>query len=54
MINNITDYGNGTIRTWYDHLVVHVTNITGSPNSTSPNGDGIEDDTNVHVEFSET
>ena len=34
MINDITDYGSGTIRIWYDHLVVHVNNITGSPNST--------------------
>jgi len=33
MINDITDYGSGTIRIWYDHLVVHVTNIAGSPNS---------------------
>ena len=33
-INDVTDYGSGTIRIWYDHLVVHVTNIAGSPNST--------------------
>ena len=34
MVNDITDYGSGTIRIWYDHLVVHVTEITGSSNST--------------------
>ena len=34
MINDITDYGSSTIRIWYDHLVVHVTGVAGSPNST--------------------
>ncbi len=33
MINDITDYGSGTIRIWYDHLVVHVTGVTGSSES---------------------
>ena len=33
MLNNITDYGTGTIRIWYDYQVVHVTDITGSPES---------------------
>jgi len=34
MINDITDYGSGTIRIWYDYQVVHVTDVAGSPNST--------------------
>ena len=34
MINDVTDYGSGTIRIWYDYQVMHVTNVAGSPNST--------------------
>jgi hypothetical protein len=33
MLNNITDYGSGTIRIWYNHSVVHVTDVRGSPES---------------------
>ena len=33
MVNNITNYGCGTIRIWYEHQVVHVTGVTGSPES---------------------
>ena len=33
MIGNITNYGAGTINIWYDPSVVHVTDVTGSPDS---------------------
>ena len=33
MVNDIIDYGTGTIRIWYDYQVVHVTDVTGSPES---------------------
>ena len=33
MLNNITDYGTGTIRIWYNYSVVHVTDVTSSPES---------------------
>ena len=33
MVNDITNYGSSTIRIWYDYQVVHVTDVTGSPES---------------------
>ena len=36
MVNNITDYGTGTIDLTYDPSIVHVTGVTGSSDSTVP------------------
>jgi len=33
IINNMTDYGSATVKIGYDHAVVHITGVTGGPES---------------------